>query len=363
MNFSFQNKRITGILTVLPKNEVKFDDEMSNYNFPAAKSLKLKATMGYKAHRIVKEGTCVSDLCIYGLGHLLNEGLLRSEDIDALILVTQSPDYFMPPTSNVIQGALKLKEDMICLDINQGCAGYIVGLFQAFMLLEQEHINKVVLLNADVMSRKTSKYDRNSYPLIGDGASVTVIESYNSFDYIIGNIKMDGSRHEALMIPAGGFRNPSSIWTGQMKRDEQGNTRSLDNLVMKGDEVFNFIMKEVPEMIESLFNFRNFNISFKGVRQLSTGVDYFFFHQPNRFILNKLADKLEIPRDKMPSNIVENFGNASGVTIPTAITYNLGNQLVGDSFLMCLAGFGVGLSWGSILMRIGNLNFNKIIYY
>jgi 3-oxoacyl-[acyl-carrier-protein] synthase-3 len=353
MNFSFQNKRITGILTVLPKNEVSFDDEMSNYNFPAAKSLKLKATMGYKAHRIVKEGVCASDLCIYGLGYLFMGGLLKKDEIDALVLVTQSPDYFMPPTSNVIQGALKLKEDMICMDINQGCAGYIVGLFQAFMLLEQSHINKVVLLNADVMSRKTSKYDRNSFPLIGDGASVTVIESYNSFDYIIGNIKMDGSRHEALMIPAGGFRKPATLWTGQMKRDEQGNTRSLDNLIMKGDEVFNFIMQEVPPMIEDLFS---------RMDSFST-IDYFFFHQPNRFILNKLAEKLNIPKERMPSNIVENFGNASGVTIPTAITYNLGNQLIGDSFLMCLAGFGVGLSWGSILMRIGHLNFNKIIYY
>jgi 3-oxoacyl-[acyl-carrier-protein] synthase-3 len=354
MNFSFQNKRITGILTVLPKNEVSFDDEMSNYNFPAAKSLKLKATMGYKAHRIVKEGVCASDLCIYGLGYLLNEGLLRSDEIDALILVTQSPDYFMPPTSNVIQGALKLKEDMICLDINQGCAGYIVGLFQAFMLLEQTSVRKVVLLNADVMSRKTSKYDRNSFPLIGDGASVTVIESHNSFDYIIGNIKMDGSRHEALMIPAGGFRKPSNIWTGEMKRDEQGNTRSLDNLVMKGDEVFNFIMQEVPKMIDSLVRESDY---------LMDDISYFFFHQPNRFILNKLAEKLNIPKEKIPSNIVENFGNASGVTIPTAITFNLGDKLTKESFLVCLAGFGVGLTWGSILMRIGNLNFNKIIYY
>lgn len=352
MNFSFENKRITGILTVLPKNEVRFEDEMSNYNFPEAKSLKLKATMGYNKHRIVQEGVCVSDLCIHGLGYLLSEGLLKEDEIDALILVTQSPDYFMPPTSNVIQGALGLKEDMICLDINQGCAGYIVGLFQAFMLLEQTAVKKVVLLNADVMSRKTSRYDRNSFPLIGDGASVTVVENCSS-DHIIGNIKMDGSRHEALMIPAGGFREPSTIRTGELKNDEQGNTRSRDNLVMKGDEVFNFIMKEVPSMIESLL---------LGAEDFEV-IDYFFFHQPNRFILNKLAEKLNIPKERMPSNIVENFGNASGVTIPTAITYNLGDTLTKESFLVCLAGFGVGLTWGSILMRIGNLNFNKIIYY
>ena len=87
------------------------------------------------------------------------------------------------------------------------------------------------------------------------------------------------------------------------------------------------------------------------------------FHQPNKFMLNKLADKLEIPREKMPSNVVENFGNASGVSIPTAITYNLGERLTNESFLICFAGFGVGLTWASLIMQIGNLEFCKMINY
>jgi 3-oxoacyl-[acyl-carrier-protein] synthase-3 len=139
-----------------------------------------------------------------------------------------------------------------------------------------------------------------------------------------------------------------------MVEDTAGNFRSLDNLVMKGDEVFNFVQREVPPMIEDLL--------FKADRSKDE-VDYYMFHQPNKFMLNKLADKLGVPREKMPSNIVENFGNASGVTIPIAISYNLGGKLTKESFLLCMAGFGVGLTWASLLIQVGNLKFNEIIYY
>jgi 3-oxoacyl-[acyl-carrier-protein] synthase-3 len=354
VNLLFKNKRISGILTVLPKNGIKFEDEMGNYNFSHSKSLKLKMAMGYDTHRIVDDGVCVSDLCICGLDYLFSHQLLEKNDIDALILVTQSPDYFMPPTSNVIQGHFGLKQDMICMDINQGCAGFIVGLYQAFMLLEQDSINKVVLLNADVLSRKVSKRDRNSNPLIGDAASVTVIEKSDHSNEVFGNIKMDGTGFDALMIPAGGFRMPASADTAVMREDAAGNFRSLENLVMKGDEVFNFVQREVPPMVEELL---------KRAQTSKEQVDYFVFHQPNKFMLNKVADKLGVSREKMPSNVVENFGNASGVSIPTALVFNLGEQLKTDSYLVCLAGFGVGLTWASMLLRLGNLTFSEFVYF
>jgi 3-oxoacyl-[acyl-carrier-protein] synthase-3 len=354
MDVIFRNKKLSGILTVLPSREIKFEDEMSSYNFSLAKSMRLKRAMGYNKHRVVEEGVCISDLCRYGMNYLFKHEKLNRDEIDALILVTQSPDYFMPPTSNVLQGELNLKRDMVCMDINQGCAGYIIGLFQAFMLLEQPYIKKVVLLNADVLSRKVSKQDRNSNPLIGDGASVTIIENSENDVVIHGNIQMDGSGSAALMIPAGGFRLFSSAETRIMEEDINGNFRSKDNLVMKGDEVFNFVQREVPPMIESLLNVASIS---------KEDVDYYMFHQPNRFMLQKLADEIGIEREKIPNNIVENFGNASGVSIPTNITFNLGDELLDSELLLCLAGFGVGLTWGSILMRIGKLNFCEQINY
>ena len=184
MKFSFENKKISGILTVVPKNVVKFDDEISNYNFSEKQTKKLKLIMGYEEKRVAPEGVCSSDLCEYGMNYLFDNNLLKRDEIDALIMVTQSPDYFMPATSNILHGKLGLKKDIVCLDICQGCCGFIIGLIQAFMLLEQKNINKVVLLNADVLSPKVSKRDRNSNPLIGDGASITVIEKSDKKEQI-----------------------------------------------------------------------------------------------------------------------------------------------------------------------------------
>ena len=354
MKLNFKNKKIEGILSIVPSAVSFFDDEMENYEFSIETSRKLKETMGYNAHRVVDNATTVSDLAVFGLRYLKDNNLLELDSIDALILVTETPDFLIPPTSNIIQGKLSLKEDMICLDINQGCAGYEVGLIEAFMLLEQEEINKVVLINAEVLSRKTSKKDRNSYPLIGDGAAITIIGKSNKSSEIFANIKMDGRGAKAIQIPAGGMRLPCGNETSVEKRDAYGNWRSEENLVMQGDEVFMFVQKRVPPMIEEILSFSGFS---------KDEIDWYMFHQPNKFMLNKLAQKLKISNDKLPTNIVENFGNSSGVTVPLNITYNLGMELEKNKFKFCLAGFGVGLVWSSIIMEIGNLKFCKLIEY
>ena len=354
MDFSFKNKRISGILTVLPKKAVKFEDEMANYSFSPAKCMKLKLAMGYNEHRIAEPGQCSSDFCKFGLQYLFDNNLLNKDDIDALLFVSQSADYYMPPTSNLIHGHFSLKQDCLCMDINQGCAGFELGLIQAFLLLEQPAVKKVVLMNADVLSPKVSDQDRNSKPLIGDAAAITIVEKCQEENPIYANIKMDGTGAMVLNIPAGGFRMPSTPETAVMEQDAAGNFRSKNNLVMQGDDVFNFVQREVPPMIEHLYEQ-------SGVDR--NEVDWYMFHQPNKFMLHKLADKLGIPHDKMPANIVENFGNASGVTVPTCISFNLGDQLVKGKLKLCVAGFGVGLTWSSIMLEMGYLQFNKIIEY
>ena len=354
MDFSFKHKRISGILTILPKKAVKFEDEMANYSFSPAKCMKLKLAMGYNEHRIAEPSQCSSDFCKFGLQYLFDNKLLCKDDIDALLFVSQTADYYMPPTSNLIHGHFGLKQDCLCMDINQGCAGFELGLIQAFMLLEQPAVNKVVLMNADVLSPKVSDQDRNSKPLIGDAAAITIVEKCEEENPIYANIKMDGTGAMVLNIPAGGFRMPSTPETAVMEQDAAGNFRSKNNLVMQGDDVFNFVQREVPPMIEHLYEQ-------SGVSR--NEVDWYMFHQPNKFMLHKLADKLGIPHDKMPANIVENFGNASGVTVPTCISYNLGDQLVNGKMKLCMAGFGVGLTWSSIMMEMGNLQFNKIIEF
>lgn len=354
MNFTFHDRRISGLLAVVPAHERSFLEEMKNFDFPVARSMKLKQVMGYDKHRIVEGAVCASDLAVFGFECLFKRGLLDPNEIDALILVTQSPDYFMPATSSVVQGRLGLKQDVFCLDINQGCAGFLMGLFESFLLLDQPSVGKVALVNVDVMSRKVSARDRNSYPLIGDAASVAIVERSAAPEVIHANLKMDGTRREALMIPAGGFRLPSSQETAVLEDDGTNNFRCKDNLQMDGSAVFNFVQVEVPPMIETL-------VQTAGVK--TDDIDYFLFHQPNRFMLEKLAEKMKIPFDKMPSNIVERYGNSSGVTIPMVIAHNLRERLLGGSLTACLAGFGVGLTWASMLMRLGPFAFCDLIEY
>ncbi len=354
MNLRFAQKRISGLLAVVPAREQSFLEEMRNFNFPEARSRKLMEVMGYDKHRLVERGVCVSDLAVFGLKHLFEREWLRPEEIDALVLVTQSPDHFMPPTSNIIQGRSGLKQDLFCMDINQGCAGFVIGLIQAFMLLDQESIHKVVLINADVMSRKTSPKDRNSYPLVGDAASIAVVERDPGGPVIHANLKMDGSRCEVLMIPAGGFRLPSSPETAALEDVGDNNLRARDHVRMDGSAVFNFVQVEVPPLIESL-------LQAAGVAR--EDVDYYLFHQPNRFMLQKLAEKMKVPYDRMPMNVVEHFGNSSGVTIPVAVAFNLGSRLDTESLRVCFAGFGVGLTWTAVLMRLGPLGFCTLAEY
>ena len=123
---------------------------------------------------------------------------------------------------------------------------------------------------------------------------------------------------------------------------------------MDGTGVFNFVQTEVPPLIENLLSFSGTN---------KEDVDYFMFHQPNRFMIEKLADQMKIPYEKIPGNIVEKFGNASGVTVPSNITYNLGPRLLDNHYKICLAGFGTGLTWSSMLLDMGGLSFCQMIDY
>ena len=341
-------------MTVIPKNVRTFEEEMGNYTATNARMKRMKEVMGYGEHRIVELDTCVSDMAVFGAEHLFARELAKKEEIGALLLVTDSPDHFLPPTSNIIQGRLGLSEDVYCLDMIQGCSGYVIGLLQAFQLLEQLGDKKVLLIVGTALSRKVSPKDRKTYPLVGDAVSVSIVENCAEATDIYAEMRMDGTRANALMIPAGGFRMPCTPETAIEHEDEDGNIRSLNNIVMKGGEVFNFMQVDVPPLIEDIL---------RTAGKTKEEIDWFLFHQPNKFMVEKLADELEIPREKMPSNIVSHFGNASGATIPTNICFNLADKVCKQPFDVCLSGFGVGLAWGAIVMKIGPLRFCEFAEY
>lgn len=353
MKTLFTGKKIEGLLAVLPKQEILFEDEMSNYAFPEKQTIKLKKLMGYKQHRVVKDDTASSDLCVAGFDHILSKGWLKKEDVGAIVVVSSTHDHLLPGISSIIHGHYGFSEDVLCFDMMQGCTGFMQGLYQSFMLLEHMTDKKVVLFNVEVLSKKTSKQDRNSYPLIGDAASIAVVANTKEANRIYYNGKYDGSRYESLIIPAGGSRLACSAETAEMKDfDGDGNYRCLDNLKMDGSGVFEFVQKDVPPMIQETLDFAGCT---------TEDIEWYLFHQPNKFMLKKLAEKLEVPYEKVPMNIVENFGNSSGVCVPLNIIYNFGEKMTQESYKCCLSAFGSGLSWSAFVMNLGNMSFCEMM--
>jgi len=352
MKIKFHGKKISGVLGVLPKKVSYFNEEITNYTFSEKQSLRLKKIMGYEKHSIVNETTASSDLCLFGIKYLLENNNLKKEEIGAIIVVTITPDYQLPQVSSIIHGELDLKQNVFCIDINQGCTGFIYGLMQGFMLLN--HIEKkVILFNVDTLSKKVSIHDRNSYPLIGDAATITILENDVNANDIHYRMYNSGKGRGALIIPAGGSRLRNSPETAILNDlDNDGNLRSLDNLKMNGSEVFTFVQTKVPPLIEEMLNDSN---------QMKEDIDYYLFHQPNKFMLKKLAEKLSIPYEKLPMNLVENYGNSSSATIPMTIVHNLSNKVIQNKYNCCLAAFGAGLSWGAMTMELGEFDFCEML--
>lgn len=355
MKTVFHNKRMTGLLSVLPAGSVAFEDEVGNYTFPPRQTLRLQKAMGFRRHSVVKETTSASDLAAAGMAYLLEKGWVRKEEIGALVVGCAYPDHFIPPVSSILHGRFELAEDVFCADISQGCGGFFMALTEAFLVLDHlEPGKKAIAIATDVLSKRVSRQDRNSWPLTGDAAGIAIVENCPGAGDIPTVICNNGGLGRALIIPAGGSRMPSTPETARREdQEEDGNLRALDHLTMQGADVFNFMQTKVPPLIEE-------TLAYAGLKKEQ--IDWYLFHQPNRFMLRKLAEKLGVPYEKMPMNVVEEFGNSSGACIPVCATYNLAEELKApEEKTCCLSAFGSGLMWGAMVMKLGGLDFCEML--
>lgn len=347
---TLKGKRIAGMLTVLPENEYDYDEETKP--FATLQTKRLKRIMGFGKRRAAKSDSTTSDFCIYGLNYMLEKGYIKKEEIGAIVVTGLTPDYFIPHVSNIIHGECDLPSDVICMDIPQGCVGFMLGALQAFLLLDVVGDKKVVVFNSDVLCRKNKEDQLTAASFGGDATAITIFEHDDKASDIYMNLYNDGKERETLIMHAGGFRMPRTPETAIPRDIGDGTMKSYDDLWMDGSKVFNFVQKEVPPMIDEIVSYANLS---------KEDIQWYLFHQPNKFMLQKLADKLQVPWDKVPMNVVENFGNSSGSTIPVAITGNLADKMLTGQYKCCLAGFGAGLSWSSMIMDLGNMSFCEMI--
>jgi 3-oxoacyl-[acyl-carrier-protein] synthase-3 len=298
---------------------------------------------GISIRWIAAPSECASDLGLLAAQKLFASGECIPEDIDFLLFCSQAPDYFLPATACILQDRLGLKTTCGALDFNLGCSGFVYGLALAKALIETDNANNVLLITAETYSKFIHPQDRSVRTLFGDGAAATLISARPCEENILGPFVFgtDGRGANKLMVPAGGFRLPATPETAVVSEDGSGNFRSAQNLYMDGPEIFNFTLKVVPKVVNQLLE--------KSQMQLQD-VDYFVFHQANKFMLEQLRKKIKIPADKFCINM-ESYGNTVSATIPMAIEIASAQKHIKTGDNVMLVGFGVGYSWAAAMVK------------
>jgi 3-oxoacyl-[acyl-carrier-protein] synthase-3 len=321
---------IKGIRYHLPEY-ILHNRELSQ-DYPDWTPEKISAKTGIEERRIAAEGECASDLAEQAALRLFESGVCQPEQIEYVLLCTQSPDYFLPTTACVLQDRLGIPTSAGALDFNLGCSGYVYGLSMAKGLIETGQVNNVLLITAETYSKYISKEDMNVRALFGDGAAATFIEATDADEDCIGPFVFgsDGSGKNKLIVENGASRFPVSA---------EG---SSDNLFMDGPEIFSFTMTSVPRAIKALFERSGLGMD---------DIDMFVFHQANEFMLNHLRKKTKIPAEKFCVDL-SHTGNTVSATIPIALSNLLRDGKVKSGDTIALVGFGVGYSWAANICKI-----------
>jgi 3-oxoacyl-[acyl-carrier-protein] synthase-3 len=333
---------IKGIRSYLA--EGRLTNEMLEEEFPDWKTQAIYEKTGISVRGVSSPDECASDLGVAAANSLFDSGICQQDEIDFLLFCTQSPDYFLPTTACLMQDRLGLRNSCGALDFNLGCSGFVYGLSLAKGLIETGSASKVLLITADTYMKFINKTDRTVRTIFSDGASATLVAGMESELELIGPFVFgtDGKGAENLIVPAGGLRKPIVPETGVMTEYEGGILRSDENLYMNGPEILNFTLQMVPVLVEELL---------AKSQMTKEQVDYFVFHQANKFLLERLRRKTRIPEEKFCINM-EAYGNTVSSTIPMALEIATQQQEIQSGNKVMIAGFGVGYSWAGAMIQI-----------
>jgi 3-oxoacyl-[acyl-carrier-protein] synthase-3 len=333
---------IRGINYYLPEKVLSNQDLAAE--FPDWSIEKIQGKTGITDRHIAGPDECSSDLAFEAARRLFASGVCDPQEMDFLLLCTQSPDYFLPTTACILQDRLGMCTHAGALDYNLGCSGFVYGLGLAQGLIQTGQANKVLLITAETYSKFIHPQDKSVRTLFGDAAAATLLAAGDetaspwTSAYVYGT---DGKGAPNLMVPAGGMRQPSSPATSQAVSDDSGNRRSQDNLFMNGAEIFNFTLRAIPDCVGKLLARTGKTVE---------DIDFFVFHQANQFMLEHLRKKLRVPAEKFFIYMAP-CGNTVSSTIPIALKQAEAEGRLRPGQLVMLVGFGVGYSWGATLLE------------
>jgi 3-oxoacyl-[acyl-carrier-protein] synthase-3 len=312
--------------------------------FPDWTVEKIQGKTGIVERRIAAPSETSSDLGVQAARKLFDSGACAPGDVDYLLFCTQSPDYFLPTTACVVQDRLGIPITAGALDFNLGCSGFVYGLGLAKGLVETGQARNVLLVTAETYSKFINDGDRSVRTLFGDGAAATLVQGVDGgSEALLGPFLYgtDGAGGGNLIVPRGGMRQPPTGYPAPATEDEFGNVRSPDNLYMNGSEIFTFTLRTVPRSVNELL---------ATAGRSKEEVDLYVFHQANKFMLDHLRQKLDIPAEKF-CIALEQYGNTVSSTIPIALRDALDAGKLLPGMLVMVVGFGVGYSWGAALVR------------
>lgn len=328
---------IKGISYYLPEKVVTNEELLQE--FPEWSVDKVAKKVGVNSRHLAGENETAGDMAEKAARKLFAEYDVTPEEIDFVFLCTQSPDYFLPSTACLLQHRLGIPTSAGALDYNLGCSGCVYGMAMAKGLIAGGIAKNVLLLTAETYNKYLHPSDKSNRSIFGDGAAACLISTEGMAEIGEFSLGTDGSGAGKLIVRTGAARYSKP--TGKSEVDDEGHTRYDDYLYMDGGGIFNFTLDAVPAMMKDILAKNSLT---------NDGVDYYVFHQANKFMLNTIRKVCVLPKDKFYVNL-EETGNTVSSTVMIAMKQCLDAGTIHKGMKVMVSGFGVGLSWGGTILK------------
>ena len=338
--WKIKNVAVRGVTGTVPNRPVK-SSELPFFTKEEADTF--DATVGIKNRYIATDDVCASDLCLDAAERLISGLGWEKESIDVLLFASVTGDYKTPPTSAILQNRLQLPNSTFVLDVPMGCCGCLYSINVAGNLLSAGSAKRALLLVGDTAMRMGSPQDKSRGPLFGDCGTALAMEYDPTAADIVVEMNTFGAGYQALMTPHGGYRHPITK-EESFEYEDFGNgiIRAPKDALIKGMDVFSFAISKPPVSIKKMLEEQHID--------KDKDVDFFLIHQANKLIVDRLVKKLNLAPEKVPFNLQE-FGNLGGASILMLMVSEIADSLSTRPLTLLCSSFGLGLTWGTMILR------------
>jgi len=323
--------KIVGTGAYVPRTVLTNHDLQQKYKVDTTDRWIVERT-GIRERHIASKDEATSDLAYKAAYAAIGAANVAPDEIDLIIVATATPDMFFPSTACIVQDKLKATR-AAAFDLSAACSGFLYALSVGEQAIRSRTYKKVLVIGAEVMSRITDWTDRGTCILFGDAAgAVLLAPSYASSGILSTHLHSDGSLWDLICVPGGGTAMPPS---------EKVITERLNTIKMKGNETFKVAVRCMEEVAKEALRANNLSLS---------EVDYLIPHQANMRIIKAVAERLNLPMEKIIVNL-DRYGNTSAASIPLALDEAVRSGRIKKGEMILMLAFGSGLTWASALLK------------